>query len=463
MEDSLVSRRPKRATAGNRMEAALAEFKAEDLGMDVEEDADFTVDKEEDDIFGSDFESTDEEGAQEEVDAAAENFIRQEESRVRKTARTQLERVTALAHAQQAATFNPTTIAPPDPEKQKAGKKIKRRVSLGFAVNVETGEVLDEVMDAGDATETAGRRHSTRTHTVANTSATVNRVKDEVRKQSSTPKRVKTKIKAPTQAELIARALDMEEGNIDEHKNYLTLEEEKRKKARVVRASVQGPLVRWVSKKEEITVISSPAQYSHTNASNSAQSPIASTPANPSPPPFQQWPPPPIPPAYAQNAPPSWTPTTPVNALPPPPVITPTVTPAPAPALPSNPVPPPPSRPIERKETVAKQYVVHELEQTEKPSRPNWASTMTAMFGNHVDWESSRVYTTKGRPFARPTRTCPITGRVAKYLDPRTNVPYADLGAYRVLSAVFRHEYVWSPDLGCYVSREGSVFAQEGT
>lgn len=45
MEESLVARRPKRSTAGNRMEAALAEFKAEDLGMDVEEDADFAIDK----------------------------------------------------------------------------------------------------------------------------------------------------------------------------------------------------------------------------------------------------------------------------------------------------------------------------------------------------------------------------------------------------------------------------------
>lgn len=45
MEESLVSRRPKRSTAGNRMEAALAEFKEEELGMDVDEDADFAMDK----------------------------------------------------------------------------------------------------------------------------------------------------------------------------------------------------------------------------------------------------------------------------------------------------------------------------------------------------------------------------------------------------------------------------------
>lgn len=45
MDGSLVARRSKRSTAGNRMEAALAEFKAEDVGMDVDEDADFALAK----------------------------------------------------------------------------------------------------------------------------------------------------------------------------------------------------------------------------------------------------------------------------------------------------------------------------------------------------------------------------------------------------------------------------------
>ncbi len=382
--------------------------------------------------------------------------------------------------------------------------------------------------------------------------------------QSSAPKRVKTKIKAPTQAELIAQALDMEEGNTEEHRNYLTLEEEKRKKARVVRTSVEGPLIRWISKKEEVTVrvqppapplppapapasarsagkpyvhyryplppspsASSPSapvtpytytapqypptgytpnaytptsptyqyssaqyntpypppQYTSQYSAPSARSPIAPTQSLP----FPQWPPPP--PAYAQT-----TLTTPASPQVPAVITAPkpisASAPSPATVAPSptisafvapNSLPPVPSEPIERKETVARQYVVHELDQTDKPSRPNWASTMTAMFGKHVNWENARVYTAKGRPFgrcpvihitvyrlkhdsaARPTQTCPITGKVAKYLDPRTNVPYADLGAYRVLSAVLRHEYVWSPTLACYVSREGSVFAQGDT
>ncbi|KAH9891204.1 YL1 nuclear protein-domain-containing protein [Cubamyces lactineus] len=455
MDETVTSRRPKRSTAGNRLQAALAEFKAEDVGVDVEDDVDFVLDKDEEDMFWQDFESTDEEGDQEDVDATAENMLRQEEHRARKTARTHLERITALAHARQAATFNPELFAP---EEKKIEKRIRRRVSIGVAVDAETGEVtpLEPGADAENSSAALSRRHSTRTHTVANTSATQTRAKDEVeRKQSSAPKRTKSKMKAPTQEELIARALDMEEGNIEEHRNYLTIEEEKRRKARVVRTSVNGPLLRWVSKAEETAVQIDPGQVLPPEPSSIPRPPVypATYPATPSTPaiptgapgysytpattaylpppqasPFQQWPPPP--PVVYQPLPP----------------------PLPLP-------PPPPPEPIIRREKVAKQYVVHELEQTEKAARPTWSNTMTAMFGDHADWEHMRVYTTKGRPLSRPTQICPITGKPARYLDPRTNVPYADLEAYRVLSGVLRHEYVWSPILGCYVSREGSVFA----
>ena len=83
------------------MDAALAEFKAEELGQDVEEDNDFVVVlgtftivcvifqchlrcTDEQDAFESDFESTDEEGAQEDVDASAEKMIKEEERKIRK-------------------------------------------------------------------------------------------------------------------------------------------------------------------------------------------------------------------------------------------------------------------------------------------------------------------------------------------------------------------------------------------
>lgn len=87
-EEFLVTRRPRRSTAGNRMEAALAEFQAEDVGEEQEDDVDFILEKDEEDAFGSDFESTDEEAVQADIDAAAERIIREEERTVRKPAQS---------------------------------------------------------------------------------------------------------------------------------------------------------------------------------------------------------------------------------------------------------------------------------------------------------------------------------------------------------------------------------------
>ena len=61
-------------------------------------------------------------------------------------------------------------------------------------------------------------------------------------------------MRAQTQDELIARALDMEEGNIFEHRNYLFVEEEKRKRALAVRTAISGPLLKWVSRRETLSV-----------------------------------------------------------------------------------------------------------------------------------------------------------------------------------------------------------------
>ena len=55
---------------------------------------------------------------------------------------------------------------------------------------------------------------------------------------------------------------------------------------------------------------------------------------------------------------------------------------------------------------------------------------------------------------AQPKQICPITGKPAKYLDPRTGVPYADVRAYEVLTGILKHEFVWSPGLGCYIGKE---------
>ncbi|CCM06488.1 uncharacterized protein FIBRA_08757 [Fibroporia radiculosa] len=423
--ESLVMRRSKRSTAGNRMEAALAEFRAEDVGVDIE-DIDFVIEKgnilaDEEDAFESDFESTDEEVAQEDIDAAAENLVRVEERTGRKAARSKLDRVTALAHARHKATFHPQEYT----STQSGSAKLKRRVSLGLVVDAETGEVIEQA-----------KRQSRRMHTMLNTSATVNRMKDAEEKKSTLPKKVKTTIRAPTQDELITRALDMEEGNIKEHRNYLTLEEEKRKRARLVRTSIQGPLVRWISKAEEVTITleSHPTALSHggpppfSQPVNNLAYPATSliTPAQPVYPPY-----------YYQ--PPNKSYTSQSSA---------TTHVYPSSSEITHPLHP---KPLVYKEIVNKNYVIHELGQSEAATRPSWPSTMKAMFGDHVKWEDLRVYITKGRPLTRPVQTCPITGRAAQYMDPRTGVPFANMEAYRTLGKILAHEYVWSDSLGCYI------------
>ncbi|KAH0838868.1 YL1 nuclear protein-domain-containing protein [Lanmaoa asiatica] len=538
-EESLVSRRPKRCTAGNRMELALAELAPEEP-QDPEEDVDFIIDRalchwvEEEDVFESDFASTDEEAAQEDVDEGDKTMM-EEERRVRKTARARVEKATAAAHARQRVTFNPE--ATPSQPKIKLTQKPKRRVSLGVVVNAETGEVIE-----GGAGTAGVKRHSQRRHTVMNTSATVNRIKDAEEKrvrgrfsyadvcislmghrtQAAIPKKTKMATRLPTQDELIARALDTEEGNITEHRDYLRVEEEKRAKARVVKQAIEGPVLRWVSKKETIQVEVQPpppppplttamgvnsyaAKYnlvytsgvgagtigsqaysmpfytyapliaqsaaskpqeasasvtasssylsrnpevspavpstvltsvishstpvlSSTSSSNiedpiaRAVSPVPSVPSQQQQPQQSQTQlqtqPPAQPPAQSQTS----------------------AQPQPPPAL--FPYLPIPTTPLitHRSEDVCKNYVIHELTQS-IPSNPTWKDTMSAMFGDHVQWDELRVFTGKGRPLGQP----------AKYCDPRTNVPFANVTAYDVLTRLFGRGYVWCSALGCYV------------
>ncbi|KAF5376895.1 hypothetical protein D9615_007200 [Tricholomella constricta] len=486
-DEFLVTRRSRRSTAGNRMEAALAEMALDTTADTVEEDQDFVNDKDEEDVFGSDFESTDEEAAQEDIDVG-DKAVQEEERRARKDARSRVERATAAAHAKHKVTFNPQAGASTFISKPKGPK---RRVSLGVAVNAETGEVLS--VNEGSAKK---KRHSQRKHTVLNTSATVKRMKRSEEKKAATPKKVKLASKAFTQAELIALALDNEEGNIVEHRDYLKIEEEKRRRARVVRATIDGPLIRWISKGEEIKVVVPPPPA---QTFTPVRPPYAYTPFNAS-----------GSTAYGQSTPFTYsagvyphmasgsymgvaanhTPTAPAAssststttatagfALPP----TTPVQPKPHPNLqqltsqitqyqPSsyNPymmqlqsassgdmwTPPPPPQPTERIEKVAKNYVVHELAQDKGVPKPPWNETMAAMFGAHVKWDELKVYVGKGRPLSRPKQRCPVTGKPAKYLDPRTGVPFADLRAYEVLTRILNHEYSWNPTFGCYVGQE---------
>ncbi|KAF7330398.1 hypothetical protein MVEN_02478300 [Mycena venus] len=468
-EELLVTRRSRRSTAGNRMEAAMAEMELDEL-KDAEEDADYTNDKDEEDIFDADFESTDEEAQDDE--AAGEAAAQEEEKRARKATRTRLEKATDAAHARNKATFDPQAAAA-------APSKPRRRVALGGAVNAATGETIAERDGRRQPTV---HRQSMRKHTVLNTSLTETRLKRSEEKKVSRkaflfsalstssrhprlPKRARAESRTMSQAELIARALDAEEGNIIQHRDYLKLEEEKRRRARVVRPTVDGPLVRWLSRVEEVKVVVPPPQppaynYNYGYAAGTTGGYVfpayqpASAVAGPSSNPMNR------------NIS-SQTNLSPSSSTLPQPAYNPSNVPYRlSPGVPF--IPYTPATPTTRIEKVARNYVVHEETQnpeilnagrtnrSQNPSnlKPTWTATMTALFGSHVDWEDVKVYTGKGRPMSRPVQTCPLTGRAARYRDPRTGVPFADVGAYETLTRILNHEFVWSAEIGAYVRQE---------
>jgi G3E family GTPase len=88
-----------------------------------------------------------------------------------KAVRSKLDRVTAAAHAKHKATFDPQ-VAQARVTTAKS-KEIQRRVSLGVAVNAETGEI----MRPGKESPGRKKRHSQRKHTIMSTSAHVKRMK----------------------------------------------------------------------------------------------------------------------------------------------------------------------------------------------------------------------------------------------------------------------------------------------
>ena len=50
----------------------------------------------------------------------------------------------------------------------------------------------------------------------------------------------------------------------------------------------------------------------------------------------------------------------------------------------------------------------------------------------------------------KPT-LCPITGLPAKYIDPKTNVPYANVDAFKKIRSCLNHKTIWSSDSKVYV------------
>ena len=65
----------------------------------------------------------------------------------------------------------------------------------------------------------------------------------------------------------------------------------------------------------------------------------------------------------------------------------------------------------------------------------------------------------KGAKPTKLTKTipelCVITSKKAKYRDPQTGLPYANVYAYKKIQEAKQGKFKWSNMLGCYVGAEG--------
>ncbi|KAH8103189.1 hypothetical protein DFH11DRAFT_1472799, partial [Phellopilus nigrolimitatus] len=295
----------------------------------------------------------------------------------------------------------------------------RRRVSVGVAIDAETGKVV----------ETSSKRMSRRKSTILSSQNLHSRLKDAEVRKVVMPKRTKEIVHTYTQAEPIARALDTEEGNIIEHRDYLKQEEEKRARARVVHKSLAGPVLHWVSRTEEEKVQVESLNPSPTMPTSYGYGPYGGYG-------YQ---------ASMPGASTSYATYQPYGAG--------SLTSSSYSSAPYT-LPLAPPQPQYRIEKVNKNYLVHELDQREGAPKPEWGETMSTVFGGHVNWAEVKVYSGKHQPLSRLVTKCPLTGRSAIYRDPRSGVPFANVGASKTLTHILSHEYIWNEELRCYTANE---------
>ena len=264
--------------------------------------------------------------------------------------------------------------------------------------------------------------------------------------QASLTKRPKEAERRKSQADLITAALDMEEDNIKSHRDYLVTEEERRRKARVIKPMTVGPKLRWRSRVEDVSVTvydpvpvyqsqrpswtspfaqaaSSPLQNpysvpppSHPSSTNTTQAqhppqaaqypfaygtantqdvPTGSTPSaskettQASPPTTQSYSNQYYQYSYytpqAQSTHSQYQPYGPYYSY----------QPQPRPHLQLH-----PQAQIARKATEkqTKNYVELLVNEERPQIKPTWREMMNAVFGEHTDWDTVRVYVGKNRP-----------------------------------------------------------------
>ncbi|GJN88822.1 hypothetical protein Rhopal_001793-T1 [Rhodotorula paludigena] len=437
VEANLLTR-TRRNNAGNRM-AALIEDEAtaevEEMFKEEENDEEFEQ-KEEKDEFDSDFGSTDDEaGGDEDDEEAGERELKRQAKEDKKAARGKKKKgFQAPVHpfarqtkaARKAAAAGPvasTSATTLDDEGAPAKKRKKVAVDPEFLLP---------------------QRESSRRTAVESRRQVQERVKESEQRKAVAPKPVKKATVTLTQADLIAEALETEEHNRAALLAFYAAEEDRREAERVagMRYEIIGPKLTFLSRVQDrvdkgkgregekldkgrkrlIEVIGEAGKKGYKAGGLEANGDKAAAPAAAGDAPRTR---------TVRGA--AATASASLNSL------LNSRDSTPAPGLPT------PSTPPESQEYARNWLVFDNFEGSR-------GEELEALFGDHVDWLKPPPIPLKGCRGG----TCPFTGLPARYRDPRTGTPYANLAAFRMLNAlVDAQTYVWSESLGAYTSVAG--------
>lgn len=74
--------------------------------------------------------------------------------------------------------------------------------------------------------------------------------------------------------------------------------------------------------------------------------------------------------------------------------------------------------------------------------KPNLKEQWSALLGSHSDWSSPEIVPSRHRPLKPRASVCAISGKMARYRDSKTGLPFADVRAARLLSQL-REQKDW--------------------
>lgn len=250
-------------------------------------------------------------------------------------------------------------------------------------------------------------------------------------------------VRAMTQDELIAAALEEEERNKESLRDWLRREEERRELRRVGRKRVKGPRWTWVSRTvgKVVEVVEReavpqgvagipllPPSAAERQTTTGQHPSDTSVPA----------------PASQAGAPNGLAAGYPASAS----------APIAATSVPSAPITAPPvplatsTDPLSAPELP---YTRNYLILSQVPG--GLPAEFSLILGEHTDWSSTKHVPARNRPLTRRPPTCPFTGLPAKYRHPRTGVQYATKEGYRLIEEMLANEYVWNETAG-WLGRE---------